>query len=184
MVKRKDRAVAWFFAIIFIVSSSALTIIVILTMIQDNNQKNAAKSADTTNQQEAKPVDPANALQGKPLAGFTPVASISELQKIDTTPGTGKEVKAGDTVTVDYTGAVAATGIVFQSSKDSGQPVPLSLSQVIAGWSQGIPGMKEGGTRRLLIPAALAYGGSPPQGSNIPANADLVFDVTVKKVGQ
>ncbi len=184
MVKRKDRAVAWFFALIFIVSSSALTIIVILTMIQDNNQKNAAKSADTTNQQEAKPVDPANALQGKPLAGFTPVASISELQKIDTTPGTGKEVKAGDTVTVDYTGAVAATGIVFQSSKDSGQPVPLSLSQVIAGWSQGIPGMKEGGTRRLLIPAALAYGGSPPQGSNIPANADLVFDVTVKKVGQ
>ena len=153
-------------------------------MIQDNNTKNAAKSADTANQQEAKPVDPANQLQGKPLAGFTPVASIPELQKIDTTPGTGKEVKAGDTVTVDYTGAVAATGIVFQSSKDTGQPVPLSLSQVIAGWSQGIPGMKEGGTRRLLIPAALAYGGTPPQGSNIPANADLVFDVTVKKIGQ
>lgn len=184
MVKRKDRAVAWFFAIIFIVSSSALTIIVILTMIQDNNQKNAAKSAETTNQQEAKPVDPAKQLQGKPLAGFTPIASIPELQKIDTTPGTGKEVKAGDTVTVDYTGAVAATGIVFQSSLDSGQPAQLSLNQVIEGWKQGIPGMKEGGTRRLLIPAALAYAGTPPQGSNIPANADLVFDVTVKKVGQ
>jgi len=184
MVKRKDRAVAWFFAIIFIVSSSALTIIVILTMIQDNNSKNAAKSAETATQQEANPVDPANKLEGKPLAGFTPLASIPALQKIDTTPGTGKEVKAGETVTVDYTGAVAATGIVFQSSKDTGQPVPLSLSQVIAGWSQGIPGMKEGGTRRLLIPANLAYGGTPPQGSNIPPNADLVFDVTVKKIGQ
>lgn len=124
-----------------------------------------------------------NKLQGTQLAGFTPVASVTELQKTDTTPGTGKEVKAGDTVTVDYTGAVASTGKIFQSSKDSGQPVPLSLSQVIAGWSQGIPGMKEGGTRRLLIPASLAYGANPPQGSDIPANADLVFDVTVHKVG-
>jgi FKBP-type peptidyl-prolyl cis-trans isomerase len=79
---------------------------------------------------------------------------------------------------------VASTGKIFQSSKDTGQPVPLSLSQVIAGWSQGIPGMKEGGTRRLLIPAALAYGAQPPQGSDIPANADLVFDVTVHKIGQ
>jgi len=183
MARRKDRAVAWFFAIIFIISSSALTVVVIISMIQENKQKNDTAKA-TTNQTQEKPVDPAKQLQGKPLVGFTPVASITELQKIDSTPGTGKEVKAGDTVTVDYTGAVAATGIVFQSSKDTGQPVPLSLSQVIAGWSQGIPGMKEGGTRRLLIPAALAYGGSPPAGSGIPANADLVFDVTVQKVGQ
>ncbi|HTB49185.1 MAG TPA: FKBP-type peptidyl-prolyl cis-trans isomerase, partial [Verrucomicrobiae bacterium] len=84
--------------------------------------------------------------------------------------------------TVDYTGAVASTGIIFQSSKDTGQPATLSLSQVIAGWSQGIPGMKVGGTRRLLIPAGLAYGSNPPSGSGIPANADLVFDVTLDKI--
>ncbi len=123
-------------------------------------------------------------LQGQPLAGFTPVTSVGTLQKIDTTPGNGATVKSGDTVTVDYTGAVAATGIVFQSSKDSGQPASLSLRQVIPGWSQGIPGMKIGGTRRLLIPAALAYGANPPAGSGIPANADLVFDVTLYKIGQ
>lgn len=123
-------------------------------------------------------------LQGKPLDNFTPVPAVPELQKIDTKEGSGKEVKPGDTVTVDYTGAVAATGIIFQSSKDSGQPVPLSLDSVIAGWSQGIPGMKEGGTRRLLIPANLAYANNPPPGSGIPANADLVFDVTVHKIGQ
>jgi FKBP-type peptidyl-prolyl cis-trans isomerase len=182
MARKRDRAFAMFGAILFLITSSALTVAVIVSMVQQNKKQD--NGAETTNQNQEKPVDAANQLQGKPLAGFTPVASITELQKIDTTPGTGKEVKAGDTVTVDYTGAVAATGIVFQSSKDSGQPVPLSLSQVIAGWSQGIPGMKEGGTRRLLIPAALAYGGSPPAGSGIPANADLVFDVTVHKVGQ
>jgi len=129
-------------------------------------------------------VDPSSKLQGKPLAGFTPVAKIDKLEAVDSTPGTGATVKAGDTITVDYTGAVAATGIVFQSSKDSGQPVSFPLSGVIAGWSQGIPGMKVDGTRRLLIPAALAYGANPPSGSGIPANADLVFDVTVHKIGQ
>jgi FKBP-type peptidyl-prolyl cis-trans isomerase len=123
-------------------------------------------------------------LQGTQLANFTPVASVPQLQQIDTTPGTGATVKAGDTVTVDYTGAVASTGKIFQSSKDTGQPVSFPLSQVIAGWSQGIPGMKVDGTRRLLIPAALAYGSQPPQGSGIPANADLVFDVTVHKIGK
>lgn len=123
-----------------------------------------------------------NKLQGTKLANFTPVASIGQLQEIDTTPGTGATVKAGNTITADYSGAVASTGVIFQSSKDTGQPATFPLSQVIAGWSQGIPGMKVGGTRRLLIPAALAYGPQPPQGSGIPANADLVFDVTVTKI--
>lgn len=123
-----------------------------------------------------------NKLQETQLAGFTPMSSITQLQEIDTTPGTGATVKPGATITADYTGAVAATGIIFQSSKDTGQPATFPLSQVIAGWSQGIPGMKVGGTRRLLIPAALAYGSQPPQGSGIPANADLVFDVTVTKI--
>jgi FKBP-type peptidyl-prolyl cis-trans isomerase len=109
---------------------------------------------------------------------------VSQLEAADTSPGTGAIVKAGDTVTVDYTGAVASTGIIFQSSKDSGQPVTFPLNQVIAGWSQGIPGMKVGGTRRLLIPANLAYGANPPAGSGIPANADLVFDVTLHSIGK
>ena len=117
------------------------------------------------------------------MQNFTPVDHIDSLQTIDTTPGTGQEVKAGDTVTVDYTGAVAATGVVFQSSLDTGQPVSFGLNGVIEGWTKGIPGMKVGGTRRLLIPAAQAYGANPPAGSGIPANADLVFDVTLHKIG-
>lgn len=123
-------------------------------------------------------------LQGKQLEGFTPVTEVSELQKIDTVAGDGAEVKAGDTVTVDYTGAVAATGTIFQSSKDTGQPVTFSLDGVIKGWTEGVPGMKVGGTRRLVIPAEMAYGANPPAGSGIPANAPLVFDITLYAIGE
>ncbi len=112
------------------------------------------------------------------LSNFTPVSSVSKLEKIDTVVGTGVEVKAGATVSVHYTGAVAATGVIFQSSKDFGtEPITFPLANVIKGWTDGIPGMKVGGTRRLVIPAAMAYGATPPPGSGIPANADLVFDV-------
>ncbi|HVO86504.1 MAG TPA: FKBP-type peptidyl-prolyl cis-trans isomerase [Candidatus Binatia bacterium] len=124
-----------------------------------------------------------NKLEGTQLQNFTPVASVTSLQKIDTTVGTGAEAKANSNVTVNYTGAVAATGIIFQSSLDNnGQPVSFGLNQVIKGWSEGVPGMKVGGTRRLLIPASLAYGATPPSGSGIPANADLVFDITLLAV--
>lgn len=112
------------------------------------------------------------------LKDFTPVAKMTELEKIDIVVGTGDEVKAGDTVSVHYTGAVAGTGVVFQSSKDFGiEPITFPLSGVIRGWTDGIPGMKVGGTRRLIIPSDMAYGATPPPGSGIPANADLVFDV-------
>ena len=116
------------------------------------------------------------------MQNFTPVATVTELQATDLTPGNGDEVKAGDTVTVDYTGAVAATGTVFQSSLDSGQPVTFGLNDVIVGWKEGLVGMKVGGTRRLLIPAEKAYGANPPAG--IPVNAALVFDVTLHSIGK
>src|SRR5262249_40950930 len=146
-----------------------------------NSSDTSQVTPTTNNGKDKKNMD---TLQGTKLANFAPGTAIPTLKTEDTTPGTGTEVKAGDTVTVDYTGAVAATGVIFQSSKDVGQPVSFSLSQVIPGWSQGIPGMKVGGTRRLLIPAPLAYGAKPPTGSGIPANADLVFDVTLHKIGQ
>ena len=111
------------------------------------------------------------------LPGFTPTDDVSELGITDIVAGTGVEAKASDTVTVHYAGAVAATGQVFQSSKDFGKPISFGLNQVIKGWTDGVPGMKIGGTRRLLIPAAQAYGSNPPYGSGIPADANLVFDI-------
>ena len=118
------------------------------------------------------------ALQGGTLADFTPTDTVTELQRIDITEGTGDEVSAGATVTVHYTGALAATGLIFQSSHDFGdQGVTFPLAGVISGWTEGVPGMKVGGKRRLIIPAEMAYGSRPPYGSGIPADAPLVFDI-------
>ncbi len=117
------------------------------------------------------------------LKDFTPVAKVDSLQKIDTTPGTGDEVKVSDTVTVKYTGAYTTDGQIFDSSDiHGGDPISFPLNGVISGWTEGIPGMKVGGKRRLLIPAEQAYGANPPQG--IRANADMVFDVELVKIGQ
>jgi FKBP-type peptidyl-prolyl cis-trans isomerase len=181
MASKKTRFFMGFMAVLFLVTASATTIAVIWSSINSKGSNNSNSSQ--SNQPQEQKMNP-NQLQGKPLADFTPTAHIDQLQTIDTTPGTGDTVKPGDTVTVDYTGAVAATGIVFQSSKDSGQPIPLALKSgsVIEGFVQGVPGMKVGGTRRILIPSSLGYGAQGNSG--IPPNADLVFDVTVHKIGQ
>lgn len=187
MARKRERAFAGFFAALFLITSSAVTISVIYTLVQQHDQNKSAAAAATnsstssTTKSKGKTVSTPK-LQGTKLSNFTPVASVSQLQETDITPGTGAVVKASDTITVDYTGAVAATGVIFQSSLDSGQQATFALNQVIPGWTQGIPGMKVGGTRRLLIPANLAYGANPPAGSGIPANAALVFDVTVHKI--
>lgn len=117
------------------------------------------------------------------LEDFTPVDKIDELQTIDRIEGTGQAAVVSDTVTCHYTGALAKTGVVFQSSRDFGKPISFPLSGVIAGWTEGVPGMKVGGTRRLLIPSTKAYGSNPPYGSGIPADADLVFDIELVSIG-
>ena len=117
------------------------------------------------------------AYEGTKLADFGPrTGSVSELEIIDIEVGTGEEVQPGATITAHYTGALVKNGIIFQSSHDFGQAISFGLNQVIKGWTDGVPGMKIGGMRRLVIPAEMAYGASSPS-SNIPANSDLVFDI-------
>lgn len=115
-------------------------------------------------------------LEGTKLANFTPVAKVESLEIIDTVVGTGDEVPQGATITAHYTGALCADGTIFQSSHDFGEAITFPLSGVIAGWTQGVPGMKIGGTRRLVIPSTMAYG-SARAAANIPPNSDLVFDI-------
>lgn len=117
------------------------------------------------------------AYEGTKLHNFEPrTEPVLELEIIDTEIGTGEEVRAGATITAHYTGALVKNGIIFQSSLDFGDAITFGLDQVIKGWTLGVPGMRVGGTRRLVIPAEQAYGASSPA-PNIPANSDLVFDI-------
>ena len=116
------------------------------------------------------------AYEGTKLADFAPLDRVSELQIIDIEEGTGADVQPGATITAHYTGALCKNGIIFQSSHDFGKPISFGLNQVIRGWTDGVPGMKVGGMRRLIIPSELAYG-SARAASNIPPNSDLVFDI-------
>lgn len=115
-------------------------------------------------------------LEGTKLNGFDPRDEVKELEIIDLVEGTGEEVPTGATITAHYTGALVADGTIFQSSHDFGDPITFGLDQVVKGWTHGVPGMKVGGTRRLIIPAEMAYGAYSPA-PNIPANSDLVFDI-------
>jgi FKBP-type peptidyl-prolyl cis-trans isomerase len=112
------------------------------------------------------------------------IKPAAELVKIDVKPGTGAEAKAGQYVSVHYTGwlydatAPEHKGRKFDSSRDRGQPFnfPLGAGRVIKGWDVGVQGMKVGGQRTLVIPAELGYG-ARGAGGVIPPNATLVFDV-------
>ncbi|MFW9617830.1 FKBP-type peptidyl-prolyl cis-trans isomerase [Aquabacterium sp.] len=109
------------------------------------------------------------------------VTTTSGLQYEDVTVGSGAEAKAGNFVSVHYTGWLYEGGVrgaKFDSSKDRGQPFefPLAAGHVIRGWDEGVQGMKVGGTRILVIPPQLGYG-ARGAGGVIPPNATLMFEV-------
>ena len=105
------------------------------------------------------------------------ITTASGLVYEDTVVGEGAEAKAGQQVTVHYTGWLT-NGSKFDSSKDRNDPFEFSLGmrQVIGGWDEGVQGMKIGGTRKLTIPPHLGYG-ARGAGGVIPPNATLVFEV-------
>lgn len=96
----------------------------------------------------------------------------------DLKPGTGAVIAPEATVTVNYIGVACSTGKIFDNSYERGQPATFALTGVIPGWTQGIPGMKVGGTRLLGIPSALAYG-PQGQGADIAPDEPLWFVVEV-----
>lgn len=173
MTNIAQRITIIFIAVLFFAFASALSIFVIYDAVQSN------KKDDTANSNQTAQTDTQNT---KKLANFTPVKNVPELKTTDTKVGDGAAITSADqTITVEYSGAVAATGVIFDSSEGKA-PLTSQLSGLITGWQKGMIGMKVGGERRMLIPADQAYGANPPQGSGIPANAPLVFDVTLKDV--
>jgi FKBP-type peptidyl-prolyl cis-trans isomerase FkpA len=121
-----------------------------------------------------------------PVAATT---TVQELKVTDLVSGAGAEAVAGSRATVHYSGWLydparpESKGTPFDSSRESGRPFTFQVGagQVIAGWDQGVQGMKVGGQRRLVIPAALAYG-ERGAGGVIPPGATLVFDVELLEV--
>jgi FKBP-type peptidyl-prolyl cis-trans isomerase FkpA len=112
--------------------------------------------------------------------------TASGLQYEDTLPGTGEEARAGQHVTVHYTGWLYSDGVKgakFDSSKDRRDPFAFGLGegQVIRGWDEGVQGMKVGGARVLVIPPELGYG-ERGAGGVIPPNATLMFEVELLAV--
>lgn len=114
--------------------------------------------------------------EGTKLTDFEPRDKVEQLEIIDIEVGTGDTVQPGARISAHYTGALCKNGIIFQSSHDFGKPITFGLDQVIRGWTEGVPGMRVGGMRRLIIPSEMAYG-SARAASNIPPNSDLVFDI-------
>ena len=127
---------------------------------------------------------------GTPPPAHAAAGQVDKLGIIDQKVGTGAVAANGMQVTVQYTGwlydanAKDKRGKKFDSSLDHGEPFSFMLGQgnVIAGWDQGVAGMRVGGKRTLLIPAALGYG-ARGAGDDIPPNASLVFEVDLLKVG-
>jgi len=140
--------------------------------------KGGSKSASTSASQGG-----AGASGAKPTVTVPSGKAPTTLQKTDLIVGKGDEAVAGKKVSVQYVGVSFSTKQQFDASWDRGQPFSFVLGQgnVIQGWDQGVPGMKVGGRRQLVIPAGLAYGaqGAPPV---IGPNEPLVFVVDLLSV--
>ncbi len=147
----------------------------------DENGSNGGSGEQSEQQATTETTPPAEALKDTSTKPAIPKPSGSpprKLVKQDIVKGKGPGAKAGDTVVVNYVGINFSNGQEFDSSWDSGAPFPVQLGtgSVIAGWDQGLVGIREGGRRQLTIPPEMGYGaeGYPP---DIPPNETLVFVV-------
>ncbi len=169
----RDRIFAAFGAVLFLGSACAVTALYITSSNNNNttNQTSQQTCADSQTEQQL-PVPEV----------YKPTEPVTSLQSTDLTVGTGATAKSGDCLVMKYYGTLASDGTKFDENFTDTTAFAFTLGQgqVITGWDQGLVGMKVGGTRRLVIPAADGYG-AQAQGS-IPANSDLVFVVKLLRI--
>ncbi|MCL5435023.1 MAG: FKBP-type peptidyl-prolyl cis-trans isomerase [Patescibacteria group bacterium] len=179
------------FGILFIAVSLGLGALFIQ---QQGNQKNPLENNQITS---ATPAPSSNAADATPTPFLRPtqtpeigqnssqsgtmVTMSNGLKILDLKVGGGTEAKTGDTVTVNYLGTLE-NGTKFDSSYDRNQPftTQIGVGAVIKGWDEGIPGMKVGGKRKLIIPPELGYGAQAT--GPIPPNSTLVFEVELVSI--
>lgn len=167
-----------FMVVLFLVTSLGIGV---WGFIEATRQDNSAKN----------PTDDSTACAFESVPGaetlpvpepFKPGKDVTALEISDIEVGSGAEAKSGSCVTTKYHGTLASDGTKFDGDFDQPEAIkfPLGKGSVIAGWDQGLVGMRVGGTRRLVIPSEMAYG--PQAQGAIPANADLVFVVKLLAV--
>jgi peptidylprolyl isomerase len=163
----------------------------VAVLINNENGKlnDAEKAANLKNAENIKQISKQAQAPAQNLTQTVPITKVkSTMNNIttlenglvyeDTVIGTGAEIKSGDRISMHYKGTLV-DGTKFDSSYDRGQPFTtvIGVGQVIQGWDQGVPGMKVGGKRKLMIPSDLGYGARGAGGGAIPPNADLIFEV-------
>lgn len=178
--KMRDRIFAGLGAVLFLVTASAFTIMVIWDGLQNRSQTSDTANSSTVSCEIDGSVSSTEILP-VPEA-YTTSDVVTDLKTEDLEVGTGVTAKAGDCLQMKYYGTLASAGTMFDENytKSNLLQFKLGAGQVIKGWDQGLVGIKEGGTRRVVIPASLGYG-AQAQGS-IPANSDLVFVVKLVKI--
>jgi FKBP-type peptidyl-prolyl cis-trans isomerase len=181
MTKKRDRFFAAFGALLFLVTASALTIAVIVNGVSNHNSNSSANQTADQTSKSCTATSVAAAAEANPEV-YKPTGAVKTLEKTDLVTGTGKAIKSGDCLQVKYYGTLASNGTVFDENFDKATAFQFQIgqSQVIPGWDQGLIGAKTGGTRRLVIPSALAYGSQ--SNGTIPANSNLVFTVKILAV--
>ncbi len=174
MTRVRDRVFAGFGAFLFLASACGLTIFVIMQPSSDN-------TSNTTSSQQACADNKTEPTLDVPEV-YKPTGPVTTLQATDLTSGSGAAAKNGSCLVMKYYGTLASDGTKFDENftDTTAFAFKLGQGQVIEGWDKGLVGMKVGGVRRLVIPAAQAYG-SQAQGS-IPANSDLVFVVKLLRI--
>jgi len=170
---RAQRVAIIVIALLFLFTSVGAVVLSIIQNEDQNEQQQAIQELLEQQQEQ-------QANREKAEDAFIPKGEVTKLQITDLKTGTGETVKAGDTITAHYRGTLT-DGTIFDSSYDRGEPSTFSLDGVIEGWQEGIPGMKVGGKRRLVIPADKAYGETGTSG--IPPNSALVFEIELKSIG-
>ena len=116
---------------------------------------------------------PMTDMSAKPEIDFPEGPAPAELEIREIVVGEGDEAVASSTVTVHYVGVEYESGDEFDSSWGRGQSITFPLAQLVRGWQEGIPGMKVGGRRKLVIPPPLAYG--PAGGGHRLSGKTLIF---------
>jgi peptidylprolyl isomerase len=181
---------------VVLISSIVGTLVVIAAVViaivaagsggSDSKKAPAAAAGKSVSFEGVTVANPTN-LAKQPGVTSTAKTDPTKLEYKDLVVGKGKAASPTASVTVQYTGVLYKNGKQFDASWKNGQPATFSLKQVVPGFTQGIggksgvPPMKVGGRRIMILPASLGYGGQANNG--IPANSSLVFVVDLTKIG-